>query len=116
MPEIYVPDVSSRGLDAYARARGQGVEIRTQVENGYAGANRDGADQAIDELANGSTLSAACPIQRRSGIMVHWFGGKDGRAGEEPAQLPEVRLVASTREHLHWDGVSRRRMNHDGKD
>ena len=85
---------------------GEGVEVGVVMKDGRAGADGDGGDEAVDQLADGGALPAAAPIEG-SGILVvggaHW---NDHGASEQAPEVEQMGLVARAGQDFHADGVA----------
>lgn len=66
---------------------GEGVEVGVVVKDGRSGANGDGGNEAVDQLADGRALPAAAAIER-GGILV--VGGARWHDNRPSEQAPEV--------------------------
>ena len=49
---------------------GQGVEILVVVQNGDSGANGDGGDEAVQQLADGFALLSAAAVEVGGAVIV----------------------------------------------
>ena len=62
-------------VDLQVGVAGEGVEVGVVMEDWRAGADGDGGDEAVDQLADGRGLSVALAIER-GGILIvgraHW--------------------------------------------
>lgn len=58
------------GICSQCRYRRYACEIIVKVQKGYVLADRDGGDQTVDELADGSALAATDSIDSRSRVKV----------------------------------------------
>ncbi len=62
--------------------------------------DRDGGNQAIDQLSDCLAISAAPAIQNRRLLVVHRVAVKSGSAGKQSSELDEVSFIAGTCKHF----------------
>ncbi len=85
---------------------GEDVEVGVGVQEGGAGTDGLGGDEAVDQLADGLALVAAGAEQASRLLEVGGFRWDDRGAGQEAPQLAQVGLVAGAGQDLHADGVA----------
>ena len=85
---------------------GEGVEVGVVMKDWGAGADGDGGDETVDQLADGRALSSALAIER-GGILIvgrtHWY---DHGTSEQAPEVQQMGLVPGSGQHFHPYGVA----------
>ena len=99
----------SRGA-AQRRVPNQRVEVGVVVQDRRVDADRDRCDEAIDEPANGLTLTPTAAKQRGGIIVVRRCRRNHHRTREQSAQPFQVVLVARAGKHFHPHRMASRQL------
>ena len=86
----------------------ENVEIVVVMKNGHIGANGDGSDETIDQLANGFSFLATEAIESGSIVVVPRPRGENGRPCEQPTEVMQMPFVAGAGEHFHPNRIADR--------
>ena len=86
----------------------QQVKIIVVMEERHIGTDCDGANETIDQLANGPSPLPTRSEQCRSIVVIGWQGCNVGRNCKQPAQVVQMPFVPSTGEHLHTNHITSR--------
>ncbi len=88
----------------------QHVEVGIVMKDRHTGANGDGANEAIDQSANG--LSFPATETKQSGcifiVIVHRPRRENGRPREQPAEVMQMLFVAPTSQYFHLNHTADR--------
>jgi len=85
---------------------GQDVEVGIGVEHGDAVSNSDPGDQAVDEPPDGLATAPAATVETCRHLEVDALGAQRRSPSEEPTELVEMVVVASSGQDLHANGVA----------
>ena len=77
-------------MNPQIRMTRQDIEVTVHVKQGHPCTNRDGGDEAIDQLANSFPPSSTKTKQRGRIIKIRRNCGDEGGAREQPAQVVQV--------------------------
>ena len=92
--------------DFQIRITREHIEVSVVMKNGCMGADGDGTDKTIDQLANSFPLPATQAIEGSRLVVVHRPGGKKGRPCEESAEVMKMPFVGRAGEHFHPNRVA----------
>lgn len=86
----------------------QHVEVGIVMEDRHPGANGDGANEAIDQSANGLSSPTTEPKQSGCIVIVHRPRREKGRPREQSAEVMQMPFVAPTSQHFHPNRIADR--------
>ena len=92
--------------DFQIRITREHIEVSVVMKNGCMGADGDGTDKTIDQLANSFPLTATQAIESSRLVVVHRPGGKKGGSCEESAEVMKMLFVDRAGEHFHPNRVA----------
>ena len=69
-------------VDSHAGVPRKHIEISVLVKDGDVGPNRDGGNEAVDQLSDRFPLSATVPVEGGSNFVGCGFGPSDSGAGQ----------------------------------
>jgi hypothetical protein len=82
------------------------IEVGVSMQNRYIGANRNGTDEAIHELANRLSLAAALTIDGSRVVIVDRSRRQDNGSRKKSTELKQVSFVARSCKDLHPNRVA----------
>ena len=86
------------------------VEVGVIMENGHIGTNGDGANETIDQFANGLPFPATETIESGRIVVVRRCRGKNSCPREQPTEIMQMLFVDCTGEHFHPNHIADRNL------
>lgn len=93
-------------MDLEGRVLSEDVEVGVGVQHRHLLANRNRADQAVDQRSDRLASTSADAVQGCSCLVVGWTRWQHGGASEKPAELSKVSVISRAGEDLHPHGVA----------
>jgi hypothetical protein len=88
-------------VDLQTGVASQEIEVRVIVENRRVRSKSDRSDEAVDDTPHRFPTAPTLAVQQSSAGIARRATVFEMRAGEEPAQLVEVDLIAGAGQHFH---------------
>src|SRR3546814_10280066 len=88
-------------VDLQGGVASEHIEVHVRVQHGDVLADRDGADDAVDELSHGLPPAAAGSVEGRLRLVVGGTGRQHGGSGQQTAELAKVGGVQRSGKDLH---------------
>lgn len=86
----------------------QHVEVSIVMKDRHTGANGDGANETIDQSANGLPFPTTETSQSGSIVIVHRPRRENGRPREQPAEVVQMLFVAPASQYFHPNRIADR--------
>ena len=79
----------------------QHIEVAVAMEDRETRIDRDCADKAIDQFANGLASTSAVAKQSRRVLIMRGFGRENGGPRKQSTKIIQMSLIPRTRQYLH---------------